>query len=56
MVIMHNYALREYWNPTVHSPSTVKNYLLQPQTILQRKYPEFTHYFLLNVYLQLMIE
>jgi hypothetical protein len=44
---MH-YALREYRNPTVHSPSTVKNYLLQPQTILQKKI--FRVYSLLSFY------
>jgi hypothetical protein len=52
---MH-YALREYWNPTVHSPSTVKNYLATTNYFYKRKYPEFTHYFLFNVHLLLMIE
>jgi hypothetical protein len=34
---MHNYALREYWNPTVHSPSTVKNYFYNHKTILEKE-------------------
>jgi hypothetical protein len=51
----HTVLLLEYWNPVVHSPGTVKNYLSQSQTILQKKYPELTHYFL-YVHFQFMIQ
>jgi hypothetical protein len=34
---MHNYALREYWDPVVHSPSTVKKYFHRHKTILQKE-------------------
>jgi hypothetical protein len=52
---MHNYALREYWNPTVHSPSTVKNYFYNHKTILQKENIPSLLTTSFNIYLQLLI-